>query len=170
MRFLLVTLLAAALPASALACGKKDPLDFAPFVANASPNVQQQGALLQLDTRFVAALQKQPDGKRFDENRNELLYLIARQDAAAVDAGIKVLAHLLQHPEYVTECNARQELYDKEELAFTLSRSEPVFAALCALPAAERTRVLSYYQANPVLWRNIDAPWQPGNLQCTGND
>ncbi len=144
-----------------------DVLPFAGFNGGGnSPNVEVQDGRLVLDTRFVAVLLEKPAGALFDANRNELLYLISRNDDEAVGAGVAVLVELLRNPETFIEGDRTYQRYGKEELAFALSRTEAMPRVLCRLPAADRERVVAFYQHNTVLWRNTDPPWQPGNLPC----
>ncbi len=146
-----------------------DALPFAGYHDRpASPNVQEKDGQLLLDTRFVARLLAHPDGALFDANRHELLYLIARNDLQAVGAGFAVLAHLLRHPETDVEGDREYQRYGKEELAFALSRTENAPLVLCRMPEADSALVIAFYRQNPVLWRNTDPPWQPGNLVCNG--
>lgn len=143
-----------------------DILPFSGFSGPTSPNVQVEDGRLVMDTRFVATLLEKPDGALFDANRNELLYLVSRNDDAAIRAGFAVLAVLLRRPQTFIEGDREYQRYGKEELAFALSRTERAPEVLCRLPPADRALVVAFYQHNPVLWRNVDPPWQPGNLAC----
>ena len=156
-RLLLASLCLVAAPA--FACGDgKDP-DFSPYYGGHGPAAQVDGKKVTIDTSFLAGLEARPDGASYGDHRHELLYLLSINDDPAVRAGVRVLGHLIAHPTIVGDCGGPHELYDKEELAFALSRTEAMNHALCALPAAERKPIVAFYEAHPKLWRNADPPW-----------
>ena len=149
------------------ACGKDEAMNFGEFYGQPSPHVTTRGGKLILDTSFLTGLIKNPNGKSFERDRNELLYLISRNDKKAAHAGVLVLSQLIEHPTIVTECDSDHELYGKEELAFALSRSDHIFTELCALSSARRKKVVELYKSRNVLWSNVDPPWMEGNLSCS---
>jgi hypothetical protein len=145
--------------APAFACGAQDGLDFGPYHGGPGPAATARGSKVTIDTSFLVELQAHPDGPTYERHRNELLYLLSIDNPEALRAGVRVLAHLIENPTTVVECDAPRELYDKEELAFALSRNNDMNPALCALPIADRKPIVALYAARPELWSNVDPPW-----------
>ena len=145
--------------APAFACGDKKDHDFGPYGGGPGPATQVEGSKLTIDTSFLAGMEAKPDGAVYGRHRHEVLYLLSIENAAAVRAGVRVLAHLIAHPTIVGDCGGPHELYGKDELAFALSRADGTNRAICALPANERKSIVAFYAAHPKLWNNVDEPW-----------
>ena len=141
-------------------------MDFGEFYATPSPHVQSKGNVITIDTSFLQQLIRNPSGENFEKDRNELLYLISRNEKTAIHAGMAVLARLVKHPTRVVECDQEHELYGKEELAFALSRSDYALDELCRLSFEDRTLVVGLYEKHQILWSNVDPPWLAGDLSC----
>jgi len=154
---LLASLCLAAAPA--IACGEREGLYFGPYYGGSGPAAKAGDDRVTIDTSFLAGLEARPDGAAYERHRNELMYLFSIDDPDALRAGVRVLAHLIAHPTVVVECDAPRERYDKEALAFALSRSHGMNPALCALPVADRKPIVALYAAKPKLWHNVDPPW-----------
>ena len=154
---LLASLCLAAAPA--FACGDRGGLHFGPYDGRSGPAAKTRGDKVTIDTSFLARLETQPDGAAYERHRDELLYLFSIDHPGALRAGVRVLAHLIANPTTVVECAAPRERYNKEELAFALSRSYGMNPALCALPVADRKPIVALYAARPKLWHNVDPPW-----------
>ena len=154
--FLLASLCLVAAPA--FACGDKKDHKFGPYDGGPGPAAQVQGKKVTIDTSFLARLEAKPDGATYALHRNELLYLLSIDDAAAVRAGVRVLAHLIAHPKFVGDCGGPRELYGKDELAFALSRAGATNRVICELPAGDREAIVALYTAHPKLWHYVDPP------------
>lgn len=124
-------------------------------------NISPGDTVISIDTSFIPALLKDPSPEVFNANRYELYYLVSRGNDQALLAGLKALAYILKHPTYTIECDHKVELYNKNEIAHTLSRSLNFSTVSCKLPADERERVYSFYKSNPHLFQSMfDAPWE----------
>jgi hypothetical protein len=153
-------------PTIAIACGNDVAVTFGDYSSQTSPYVTFAGDKVTIDMSFLDEIIRRPSGLLLDENRPELLYLMASNDRRAAHAGAVLLAHLIQNPTFVVECDTRRELFGKEELALALSRSVHAPAAICAIPHQCRSMIVDFYRAHQSLWTNIDPPWVPGDLPC----
>ena len=122
---------------------------------------------IKIRTEFLDNLLKNPTGSNLDKNREELFYLVARSNEKAVLAGLKILNHLISHPEYSYDCDSKHEKWNKEEVAFVVSRSWVFHEQLCNIESKERVTILSFYENHPMLYGMVyDPPWMEGNLSC----
>ena len=172
MRIIVITLFF--ISSLSFACGETDSFHFGDYNSGEkydehipSPSTKVSGNTVTIDASFLAKLSSQPSGKYLQEHRAELMYLIAIGRDDALYAGITVFLHLLDNPEYISECDSKRELWHKEELAFAIGRSYELAKALCSLPVKKKDQLVQYYKANPQYYgQNYDPPWMPGNLPC----
>ena len=161
MKYLLLGLLL--WPIFALACPGTSNLQLGHFIqsTDAINHSNNKNKTVVIDTGFVKQLLTTPTAELFHKNRYELYYLVSRGDKQALLAGLKSLAYILKNPAYITECDKKVEIYKKEEIAHTLSRSESFSNSVCELTADERQIIFDYYQANKQLYQlAYDAPWE----------
>lgn len=153
-----------------IACGTSELFEFGAYSTDGinhkhGSNVSIDGTKVIIDTRFINELIENPSGKELQNNRDELFYLIASGNKRALLAGIKVLSNLIQHPEFITGCGgSKEELWEKEEIAFVVSRNFDFADIVCTIPKNEYDIVVSFYRKNPTLWGQIYDPiWMEGN-------
>lgn len=161
MKYLAIILLAA--PVFAFACGDRGTSQLGNFAPSTSHSLVQHntGQEIVIDASFIDKLITNPSQALFNENRYELYYLVSRGNKKALFAGLRSLAYILENPTHIIECDHKVEIYKKDEIAHTLSRSEDFHEVACELSPHERELVFSYYKSNKHLYQLIyDAPWE----------
>ena len=163
---LIILIIAVAISHQVAACGSNLDFEFGGFSADGRQNHQFgesasiSDGIVTIDTNFIERLSANPEGKELKKNREELFYLIASGNAPALNAGIKVFVYLLNNPEFYYECDTKYEAWNKEELAFVISRNYKLHSALCHLTDKEWNAVSVYYKQHPDLWgMGYDPPW-----------
>ncbi len=153
-------------PSISMACGESSSVmlwyyrTFTDSQDAAANSVQVTSDKITIKTKFISELIKNPSIETFDKYRYELFYLVAKNNQDAEVAGLKSLALILRNPKYVIECDRKVSLYNVEEIAINLSRSEHLYSAYCRLTEGEQQIVSKYFVSNPQLYQvDVDAPW-----------
>ena len=163
---LIIIIITVVLSQQVAACGSNSDFIFGGFSTDGQHNHQFgesasiEDGVVTIDTSFIERLVANPEGKELKKNREELFYLIASGNDSALNAGIKVFVYLLNNPEFYYECDTKYEAWNKEELAFVISRNYKIHSALCRLTNKKWDTVSAYYKQHPDLWGiRYDPPW-----------
>jgi len=152
--------LLSSLATPAFGCGNtpEEPFRFIYYPKQGS-SVTASGKTVKIDTSFLDRLIAKPSRKAYDENSQELFYLLLTGNAKAQHAGARVLAYLIANPKLEEPCGGgkKADVYGIEELAFVFSRTD--LQSLCLVTARERDLVVRYYKRNKRLAVGPDRPW-----------
>ncbi len=138
---------------------------FSYYDKNRLPNNyrQVQGNRVIIDRGFLLILAKnpRPDSKIFDQNANELVYLVSDGDREAIDLALRVIANT--HAESVMSDNLKRPV---RRVAWALSYQHLLLDVLGKQPQAVRSKVLHYFDVNPQDFMGVEGyMWFKKQLQ-----